>query len=91
MPVSLCARCDVRGAARGNDEPGLCASAGLAEQNRAKNAEAFNSLKIELQNNIQLLEQQLEEMRATYQLNTEVCLGGRRSPTETAAAGDMLL
>jgi dynein regulatory complex protein 1 len=37
----------------------------------ARNSEAFNSLKIELQNNIQLLEQQLEEMRAMYQLNTE--------------------
>lgn len=38
---------------------------------RLGDAEDYNSLKIQLENNIQLLEQQLEEMRATYQLNTE--------------------
>jgi hypothetical protein len=31
----------------------------------------FKTLQVTLENNIQLLEQQLEEMRATYQLNTE--------------------
>lgn len=38
---------------------------------RTRDAEDYNNLKITLENNIQLLEQQLEEMRATYQLNTE--------------------
>jgi len=38
---------------------------------RATDAEDYNSLKVTLENNIQLLEQQLEEMRATYQLNSE--------------------
>jgi dynein regulatory complex protein 1 len=38
---------------------------------RGSYAEDYNSLKVTLDNNIQLLEQQLEEMRATYQLNTE--------------------
>eukprot|EP01006_Ploeotia_vitrea_P045865 TRINITY_DN66974_c0_g1_i1.p1 TRINITY_DN66974_c0_g1~~TRINITY_DN66974_c0_g1_i1.p1 ORF type:complete len:730 (-),score=485.00 TRINITY_DN66974_c0_g1_i1:38-2206(-) len=38
---------------------------------RSRDAEDYNNLKVTLENNIQLLEQQLEEMRATYQLNTE--------------------
>lgn len=38
---------------------------------RSTDAEDYNLLKITLENNIQLLEQQLEDMRATYQLNTE--------------------
>mmetsp|Transcript_13357 Transcript_13357/g.25936 ORF Transcript_13357/g.25936 Transcript_13357/m.25936 type:complete len:701 (+) Transcript_13357:61-2163(+) len=38
---------------------------------RSTDAEDYNHLKVTLENNIQLLEQQLEEMRATYQLNTE--------------------
>jgi dynein regulatry complex protein 1 len=38
---------------------------------RARDAEDYNNLKVTLENNIQLLEQQLEEMRATYQLNAE--------------------
>lgn len=38
---------------------------------RGTDAEDYNNLKVTLENNIQLLEQQLEEMRATYQLNTE--------------------
>ncbi|KAJ1446860.1 sperm tail-domain-containing protein [Pelagophyceae sp. CCMP2097] len=36
-----------------------------------KDAEEYNKLKIKLETDIQALEQQLEEMRATYQLNTE--------------------
>ncbi|GMH87953.1 hypothetical protein TrST_g12260 [Triparma strigata] len=36
-----------------------------------KDAEEYNKLKIKLETDIQTLEQQLEEMRATYQLNTE--------------------
>lgn len=38
---------------------------------RSTDAEDYTNLKVTLENNIQLLEQQLEEMRATYQLNTE--------------------
>lgn len=38
---------------------------------RLTDAEDYNNLKVTLENNIQLLEQQLEEMRATYQLNSE--------------------
>ena len=34
-------------------------------------ADQYNKLKIELEMNIQALKQQLEEIRATYQLNTE--------------------
>jgi dynein regulatory complex protein 1 len=41
---------------------------------RGTDAEDYNSLKVTLEKNIQLLEQQLEEMRATYQLNSEVCI-----------------
>jgi dynein regulatry complex protein 1 len=37
----------------------------------AKGADNYNKLKIELELNIQTLKQQLEEIRATYQLNTE--------------------
>lgn len=36
-----------------------------------KGADQYNKLKIELEMNIQALKQQLEEIRATYQLNTE--------------------
>lgn len=36
-----------------------------------KGANQYNKLKIELEMNIQTLKQQLEEIRATYQLNTE--------------------
>lgn len=41
------------------------------EDLRVRDAEDYNGLKIKLETNIQTLEQQLEEMRATYQLNTE--------------------
>lgn len=37
----------------------------------SKGADRYNKLKIELEMNIQTLKQQLEEIRATYQLNTE--------------------
>lgn len=37
----------------------------------ARGADNYNKLKIELELNIQTLKQQLEEIRATYQLNTE--------------------
>merc|ERR1712072_1620514 len=36
-----------------------------------KDGEEYNKLKIKLENDVQTLEQQLQEMRATYQLNTE--------------------
>ena len=36
-----------------------------------KDGEDYNKTKIKLETDIQTLEQQLEEMRATYQLNTE--------------------
>ena len=42
------------------------------KQIRMRDAEDYNNLKITLENNIQLLEQQFEEMKATYQLNAEV-------------------
>eukprot|EP00954_Amorphochlora_amoebiformis_P014505 1135742-Amorphochlora_amoeboformis.AAC.2 len=38
---------------------------------RLRSKEEFNNLKITLENNIQDLQQQLEEMRSTYQLNTQ--------------------
>ena len=38
-------------------------------------AEAYNILKIKMETEIQTLEQQLEEMRATYQLNQVRPLG----------------
>ena len=41
------------------------------EKVRREDQESYNKLKINLENHIQLLEQQLEEMRAMYQLNTE--------------------
>ncbi len=41
------------------------------ESVRREDEESYNKLKINLENHIQLLEQQLEEMRAMYQLNTE--------------------
>ena len=40
-----------------------------------KDTEEYNKLKIKLETDIQTLEQQLEEMRATYQLNTEKVSG----------------
>lgn len=41
------------------------------EAQRVQDAEDFNILKIKLETEIQTLEQQLEEMQATYQLNQE--------------------
>merc|ERR1719284_661360 len=41
------------------------------EAQRVQDAEDYNILKIKLETEIQTLEQQLEEMRATYQLNQE--------------------
>lgn len=41
------------------------------EAQRVSDAEDYNILKIKLETEIQTLEQQLEEMRATYQLNQE--------------------
>lgn len=41
------------------------------EEVRLNQTEEYSKLKMNLENNIQLLEQQLEEMRATYQLNAE--------------------
>jgi len=38
---------------------------------RARDAEDYTALKVDLESSIQLFEQQLEEMRATYQLNAE--------------------
>lgn len=38
---------------------------------RSRDAEDYTALKIDLETSIQLFEQQLEEMRATYQLNAE--------------------
>jgi len=38
---------------------------------RSRDAEDYNALKIDLETSIALFEQQLEEMRATYQLNSE--------------------
>ena len=37
----------------------------------AKDAEDYNKLKIRLENDIQILERQLEHMRAVYLLNTQ--------------------
>ena len=41
------------------------------EAQRVQDAEDYNILKIKLETETQTLEQQLEEMRATYQLNQE--------------------
>eukprot|EP00501_MAST-03F_sp_TOSAG23-6_P001050 GSMAST32.ASY1.ANO1.1093.1 assembled CDS len=41
------------------------------ESMRVKDSESYQRLKIKLETDIQVLEQQLQEMRATYQLNTE--------------------
>ncbi|ETO27012.1 hypothetical protein RFI_10120 [Reticulomyxa filosa] len=41
------------------------------EKVRSEDKETYNQLKVRLENQIQLLEQQLEEMRAIYQLNNE--------------------
>jgi dynein regulatory complex protein 1 len=38
---------------------------------QAKDAEDFNKLKIRLETDIQVLQQQLQHMQATYLLNTE--------------------
>ncbi|XP_067935770.1 dynein regulatory complex protein 1-like [Watersipora subatra] len=38
---------------------------------RVKDAEEYNQLKIKLETDVQILEQQLQQMRATYQLNQE--------------------
>jgi len=38
---------------------------------RLQSKEEFNNLKVTLENNIQMLQQQLEEMRSTYQLNVQ--------------------
>merc|ERR1712228_507572 len=38
---------------------------------RSEDQQSYNKLKINLESHIQILEQQLEEMRAMYQLNTE--------------------
>lgn len=38
---------------------------------RTRDSEEYNKLKIKLETDIQILEQQLQEMRATYQLNSE--------------------
>eukprot|EP00469_Lotharella_globosa_P017985 CAMPEP_0167816148 /NCGR_PEP_ID=MMETSP0112_2-20121227/3427_1 /TAXON_ID=91324 /ORGANISM="Lotharella globosa, Strain CCCM811" /LENGTH=637 /DNA_ID=CAMNT_0007715667 /DNA_START=17 /DNA_END=1930 /DNA_ORIENTATION=- len=40
-------------------------------ERRLQSKEDYNNLKITLENNIQMLQQQLEEMRSTYQLNTQ--------------------
>lgn len=41
------------------------------ESLRILDAEEFNVLKIKLETDVQILEQQLQQMKATYQLNTE--------------------
>ena len=38
---------------------------------RVKNAEEFNRIKIKLENDIQILQQQIQQMKATFQLNAE--------------------
>jgi dynein regulatry complex protein 1 len=39
--------------------------------NLVHDAEEYNLVKIKLETDVQVLEQQLQQMRATYQLNTE--------------------
>jgi dynein regulatry complex protein 1 len=41
------------------------------DEMQAKDAEDFNKLKIRLETDIQVLQQQLQHMQATYLLNTE--------------------
>ncbi|KAK5664766.1 hypothetical protein BDV3_002123 [Batrachochytrium dendrobatidis] len=41
------------------------------EVHRIYDAEEYNTVKIKLETDVQVLEQQLQQMRATYQLNTE--------------------
>lgn len=41
------------------------------ESLRVHDAEEYNLVKIKLETDVQVLEQQLQQMRATYQLNTE--------------------
>jgi dynein regulatory complex protein 1 len=43
----------------------------LLEKLRVDDAEEYNLVKIKLETDVQVLEQQLQQMRATYQLNTE--------------------
>ncbi|KAL7751088.1 hypothetical protein RI367_003668 [Sorochytrium milnesiophthora] len=43
----------------------------LVEEIRVRDAEDYNLQKIRLEKDVQVLEQQLQQMRATYQLNTE--------------------
>lgn len=38
---------------------------------RIKDAEEYNEIKIKLETDVQILEQQLQQMKATYQLNQE--------------------
>ena len=38
---------------------------------RVRNAEEFNRIKIKLENDIQILQQQIQQMKATFQLNAE--------------------
>lgn len=38
---------------------------------RVRNAEEFNHIKIKLENDIQILQQQIQQMKATFQLNAE--------------------
>jgi len=52
------------------------------ETMRRKDAENYNKLKVKLENDVQILEQQLEEMRATYQLNYEKLEYNHRVLTE---------
>jgi dynein regulatory complex protein 1 len=41
------------------------------EQLRVNDSEEYNLVKIKLETDVQVLEQQLQQMRVTYQLNTE--------------------
>merc|ERR550519_1725070 len=41
------------------------------QQLRIQDAEEYNTVKIKLETDVQILEQQLQQMRATYQLNQE--------------------
>ena len=53
------------------------------EAQRVQDAEDLNILKIKLESEIQTLEQQLEEMRATYQVRRATALGcGGRGPSD---------
>merc|ERR550519_759744 len=41
------------------------------QQLRIQDAEEYNTVKIKLETDVQILEQQLQQMKATYQLNQE--------------------